>query len=298
MLWAGALALPSALGGQTTATWSTSAGYSEGRYIFTELSRSWSLYTGVSLQGSRFRLSVGLPVMVLDSRALTFVGDLPLPTGGPDSEAVSRRRDGEPVPMGGGPRSNRSLTMAGGPPLGFQGTGTEADSVALPGDYRVEVADPVITGGVELLEPRGAFLGLDATVSVKVPVRGVESGVGTGEVDWGVGLSAAAGGDGLMVFGGVGWWSYGDLPLLELKDVVSWDAGLGLVLSPRLSGMLTISGSSRVLDVAESPLEVGGLLSLSLGSRVGLNAGAGFGLSEASPDLSLSVGTRITLGNR
>jgi hypothetical protein len=279
-------------------TWTSSLQYSQGEYFFTETTRSWSLYTGFSVQGNRARLSLGFPLVVQNSRAITFVGDLPLPTGGPDSEAIGRRNPGDRVPMGGGgPRTAPLSRMVPYPPVAGQ-TADSPDTVEAPGDYRLELADPVITGGIEVVEPRGRFSGLDLSVSAKVPLRNLDSGVGTGELDAGVGLSSGVSVGGVLLLADAGWWSYGDPPGLELKDVVTWGVGAGALLGSRASGLVTLSGSSRIIAEAERPLDLTGLLSLTMSERVGLVLGFGLGLSEVSPDFTASVGARVSHGIR
>lgn len=276
--------------------WTTSVQYGQGDYFFTETTRSWMVYNGLSWQGDRFRFRFGLPVVVQDSRAITFVGQTPIPTGGPDSEAVGRKGSGERVPMGGrrgGAGGNGQRTA---PPLALQTAGEGSDTVAGPASYRAQVADPMISVGVEVLEPRGAFLGLDLTGSAKIPVRSIESGVGTGELDVGLTLSTAVGRGRALLFADAGWWSYGDPPGLELKDVVSWSLGVGGLLGTRTSGLVSLSGSSRLMDAVEAPLDLAALLSLELNDNLSLTLSAGAGLSEASPDFTLGAGTRVSLG--
>ena len=295
-----ALALGASAGGGQELAWTGSVQYAQGKYIFTETTRSWSLFTGLTWQGSRLRLSLGLPVVAQDSRAITYVGELPLPTGGPDQGAVARKNGGEPVPMGGkgsgggGPNSGSARVL----PLGRQTTEPATDSVQAPGSTSLELADPVVSGALQLLAPRGSFMGLDLTASVQIPVRALDSGVGTGETDFGVGLSASVGQQGVLFFADVGWWRYGDLPDLVLKDVVSYGVGVGKLFGTRVSGLVSVSGSTGVMDAVDPPAEVGGLLSIIVGEGKSVTVGGGFGLTEASPDLFVSLGSRITLRNR
>lgn len=292
-----ALAGAGAAGAQEL-SWSGTVQYSQGKYIFTETTKSWSFYTGFTVQGERARLSFGLPVIMQNSSAITFVGDFPLPTGGPDSEAVGEKKKGERVPMDGkgggsgtGPASGQRTPL-----LARQDT-EPIDSVQAPGETTTEVADPLVSGAVRIVGPRGGFLGLDLTAAVKIPVRDVDSGVGTGEWDYGLGLSAAWGSTPLMLFADVGWWQYGDLPGLILKDVVSYGVGMGAILGSGVTGLVSFSGSSGVMDEVSPPMELGGMLSIPMGDAASVNLGVGAGLSEASPDVSVSVGSRITLAN-
>lgn len=298
---AGAVVLAGAFEGSLcaqTLSWSGTVQYAQGKYIFTEVTRSWSFYSSLAWERGPVRLSLGLPVVMQDSRAITYIGDVPLPTGGPDSEAVGKKTEGEPVPMG-GRRGGSGSGISGAEVilLARQTSGTPVDSVQPPDQMEIQVADPILGFGVELAGPRGGFLGLDLSGSVKAPVRGVDSGVGTGEWDFGVGLSTAAGKAPWMVFADVGWWRYGDPPGLELQDVLSYGAGIGLLMGSRFSGLLSLSGTTAPLETADPPAEVGAMLSVALGEGRSLTVGASFGLTESSPDASVSVGTRITLSN-
>jgi len=298
-LFPGLVALALAISAGRTAaqemTWTTSVQYSQGDYFFTESTRSWLLYNSLAWQGERLRFSLGVPAVVQDTRAVTFVGEVPIPTGGPDSEAVGRKGPGERVPMGGRRNATPSANGFLAPPLASQSTGG-GDTVTAPGSYRVGLADPLLGAGLKLVRPRGAFLGLDLTASVKLPIRGIDSGVGTGELDVGIGLSTAVGRGRAMLFADAGWWSYGDPPGLELKDVVSWSVGVGGLLGSRTSGLVSLSGSSGIMDAVDPPLDASALLSVDVGANINLNLSAGVGLSEASPDFTLGVGTRVTLG--
>ncbi|MDT8341718.1 MAG: hypothetical protein RQ751_09425 [Longimicrobiales bacterium] len=283
-------------------TWTGTIQYAQGRYIFTETTRSWTLYSGLTWQGERLRLSLGIPVVAQDSRAVTYVGELPLPTGGPDHSAVAQRTKGEPVPMGrrGGSGGGGPSAMGVGvqPPVAAQTSGSPVDSVSAPGSVSVELADPVVSTGFQLLRSRGAFLGLDLTGAVKLPMRDLESGVGTGEFDAGLGVSTAFGGGGTLLFADLSWWRYGDLPDLPLDDVLSYGVGVGRTLGGRWSGLLTLSGSTGVIDNVDPPAELGALVSVAAGGKYGITLGAGVGLTESSPDVSLSLGGRIRLHGR
>lgn len=287
---------PSPAGGQTL-SWSGSLQFSRGEYIFTEPTRSFLLYNGLTYEGSRLRFHLGLPVVMQDSRAITYVGALPLPTGGPDHGAVAGKTRGAPVPMGGGRRHSgaEGASARVAPPIGLQTTDPPPDSVEAPGSLEIQLADPLISAGVELVRPRGAFLGLDLTGSMKLPLRDLESGVGTGEVDVGVGISTAAARGRLMVFGDVGWWRYGDLPELTLKDVITFGAGVGWTMGSSLSGLVSYSGSTQVMDAVDPPAEISGLLGYRTAGGTSISVGCGIGLSHASQDVSLSIGAGFTV---
>ena len=88
------LAAASAVGAQEL-NWSGSLGYAAGSYIFSEPYRTFSLLNSLTLRAGRLELSGSLPVVAQNGTAVSLVAGIPLPTGGPESAAVQRRRQGQ-----------------------------------------------------------------------------------------------------------------------------------------------------------------------------------------------------------
>ena len=133
---------------------------------------------------------------------------------------------------------------------------------------------------------------------VKAPVNDLDSGVGTGEWDYAVGGAAAAAMGRVLIFVDVGWWWYGDLDELELRDGLGWGAGPGLPLTERvwLSAMAT--AMNRVIESADAARSASVGLSYRVGGAGTVSATAGVGLTETSPDYTLSLGWRRVLLSR
>ncbi len=266
--------------------------YATGSYIFTGRTHTFSFNHGLALQGARARLTVGIPVVVQNSGAVSGVGRWLLPTGGPDHTAVRRRDGGRRVPMGG--RWQRADAPAGDV---SDSTGTAA-VVAGPGDYRAHLGDPVLGAAVEVYRGWGAVRSVEVNGFAKLPLAGVESGIGTGEWDVAGGTSIALAAGRALVFGDVAYWSYGDLPDLELRDGLSYGLGLGFPLGDRLSLLASFSAADAIIEGVDAYAALALAGSYAVGAASGLNLGIGAGLTEAAPDLSVFLGWRVGLGGR
>lgn len=257
--------------------WSEQLSASRGSYIFTDPTTTWTLTTGFTLAAERWRLGATLPLTWQNSLAITRVAGMQVPTGGPDAGAVGGRTGGQRVRM--------------------QGSG---GTVTAPGTFMMNLADPVFDAATEIhLSPDGrSRVGVEALV--KLPVASVESGIGTGQFDYGAGASLSLAGPRSFLFASVTHWVLGDLPDLELRDVTGGAIGAGLAFGElgRWSVMASGSGSSAVIAGVDAPLSAGIGVGLALGTRRFLNAALAVGLSESAPDWSLSAGWRTGMRER
>lgn len=285
--------VPDGSAGQELA-YGASIQYARGSYIFTHPTETFSFYGSLGLRTGRFRLTLGLPVLFQDSRAVTLVGGVPVPTGGPDHEAVARRERGRPVPMGSG---------RGGHGSGSSGFGRTAlpvlkqelvDTVEAPGSHELHVADPLLGAAFEVRTGSGTIRSVELLASVKPPVANLESGVGTEAWDAGVGMSVVLGRGRILVFSGLTYWWNGDMPNLELRDGVTWDIGAGVPVHERVSVLVDLWGGARVIDNVEPPVSLSTTMSLRLSDSSSLGAGLAVGLSESTPDVSISLSWRAT----
>lgn len=266
--------------------------FSSGKYIFSEPTRTWTLYNGLSARADRVRVSIGVPLVYQNTWAVTYVGGTPLPTGGREYEAIRERKGGGTVPMR--PRRNGSGRQ-GGALVAFQTSTTPVDTVAGPGGYELRLSDPLVSGGVDVYRGWGFVRAIELNAAVKPPLRTLDSGAGTGEWDYsaGAGLTFAAGR--ALLFVDASWWWYGDLPEMELLDGISWGAGAGVPVGERWAFMASVAGAERVIATVEPYAAASLLGSRSFGDRASLNAGIGVGFTEASPDVSVFLGWRLGL---
>ena len=278
-------------------TWTSSLGYAAGEYIFSETTRSFTFSNGLDVRFSRVRLSASLPLVYQNTTAIALVHGVPVPTGGPESDAVRRRQADSTIQMrrqglGGNGQGGGSGSVVPWSPSNQ----TEAvDTIAGPGDYQLEVADPLFSTAIELLDGGGWIRSLQVAGFAKAPVASIESGVGTEAWDFGGGVSLAAGNARFLLFADATWWSYGDMPDLELEDGLSYGVGVGVSASEKLMMIASFSGMGRIVPTADPYASLAAAASYEVMEGKRISAGAGVGMTESASDLTLFLGWSAAL---
>lgn len=253
--------------------YSGSVQYATGDYIFTERTSSFYLFSGLSASFGRAIVDVSVPLIVQNTPWVSYSGGRMIASGGAEHDSVGGH-------MGG--RHGGGISLPDTAPFDQMGLG-----------------DPVASAGVELWRERGALPSVRVLGLVKAPLADVDRGFGTGEWDYGGGLSLAKTAGSLFLFADATYWALGDLPGLELKDGLSYGVAVGIPFGgARWSLLGSFSGSTTVVEGTDPPAQIGVGVSRYLDSGRSLSGSAAMGLSESSPDLSLSIGWRIPLGRR
>lgn len=291
--------------------YSAAIGASRGTFVFSEPTTSWVLDQGLVLAAGWWRLGANLPLVMQNSSAITFIGGLPLPTGGPYSGVLRGRSSGSTIPMR-GRRGSGSGAGTGGSIVADARLAGVADAVAAPplaslvdsgavespGPFSTRVGDPVLRAEAEL--SRGDATRVGARILAKLPLADPSSGIGTGAFDYGAGLSVAASIDRTFFFADVDHWVLGDMPELPLRDLTSASLGAGFAFGAqgRLSALASVSGATAIVDNVSAPLSAGASLGLAVRPERFITVGATIGLSESAPDWSLTLGWRVSLRDR
>lgn len=284
-----AAAWTAAAAGAQEVSYAGSFHYASGSYIFTRTIHTFTLQNGLALRMGNVRLDVTIPVIVQNSGAVSLVGGVPVPTGGSGHGAVGRRAKGERLPAGTGRGGSSDVMLA----TVVDPAGTGADEVTEDSAaYRTSVGDPMVSGTLDLLGGTGLVRTLALRATAKVPINDLDSGVGTGEWDYGVGASGVVGLGRVVGLLDVAYWWYGDLPLLELRDGLSWGLGVGLPLAGPVWGSALLAGSTRLVNTAEAPLSLSLGISANHGRLGFVSLTAGIGLSETAPGITASIGVR------
>jgi hypothetical protein len=261
--------------------WTGSTSYSRGAYIFDATTHTLSLSNGLTVALGPLEVSGTLPLLLQNSQWVSQVGGIPLPTGGAENRVVQGRGAGETV-------GSRKGTGGAGNPLPTEVTYRDA--------FAWSVGDPFFSASAELFGGTGALRSIRTQVSAKAPVRGIESGVGTGAWDVGAGGSAFATLAGTFVFVDMAYWWFGDLPDLELRDGITYGVGLSrAILNAKGSLSLSFFGAAPMIESMKRPASIA--LGLGYSPRLGrsLSGGVSAGLSESSPDFSVYFGWSLTV---
>lgn len=261
-----------------------------GEYVFDQVTVSHSLLSGVTVSGARWRFGASIPLIIQNSGALSYVGGQPVPTGGPNSGIFRDREPGERIPMRRGAGGGAGARILGT----FPSLIDTAAAPLAPGPYETTVGDPVLNAGLDLYRSGDGSNRLAGQVFAKLPVASVASGVGTGAVDYGAGLTLSLASGPTFGFVDASYWAIGDMPDLPLRDIVSGAVGIGRSIGPaaRWSLMGIVSGGTSVVANVEGPLAAGLGIGYLVSERRSLTGGVSLGFSESSPDWSAYVGWR------
>lgn len=298
-------------------SYSGSLQFATGKYLFTERTNSAYLLNGLSVRVGRLELGATLPLVYQSTPWVSYTTGGGMPTGGPQGGAVGDslgQRGGAGGGMGMGARVGLAGALAAtagarpgagpaapasfpAPPLRLAMGSRQAVTLPDTASFdQVGVGDPTFRVGVDLVPPGRGDLTVTVWGQVKAPLADPTTGFGTGEWDGGGSLSVGGRLGSTLLFGEVGYWILGDMPDLPLQNPVSYSVGVGHRIGDGpVSLLASVSGYSRILADTDPPLDVGGAIGYRLGEGRSLGLGLTIGLSESSPDLSVSAGWRTRL---
>jgi len=248
-------------------TYTGSIQMSRGTYIFTQPMSGYFFINGLTFVSGPFTLTASLPLIYQTTPYVSYTGVGVLPSGGTESSVVSQRQGREPVLL---PEV-----------VEFRQYG---------------IGDPLISAGLGLWKEGAAVPGVELTAQVKLPLADVTRGFGTGRADYSAGVSVSKRLGSFFLFANTAYWVLGDLPDLELRDAWAYGFSVGHAVSGgKLTLLASYFGYTEIIAGVAPPSSLGLGLSVKVGARSGLMLNAAFGLSESSPDLSVSLGWAIGL---
>jgi len=250
-----------------TLTYTGSIQMARGTYIFTQPTSGYFFFNGLAFASGPFTLTANIPLIYQSTPYVSYTGVGVLPSGGTESSAVSQRQGREPVLV---------------------------PEIVEFREYGV--GDPLITAGLRLWKENAAAPAVELTAQVKLPLADVDEGFGTGKTDYGAGVSVAKRLGNVFLFADAAYWILGDLPELELRNAWAYGLSVGHAFSGGKYALLaSFSGYTEVIAGVAPPSSLGLGFSVKVGAGSSLMLNAAFGLSESSPDLSLSLGWAIGL---
>lgn len=276
-------------------SYSGSFQYATGSYFFDENTQSFSLANGLSISGEKMTVSFNVPFIIQNSPWVSYGVAGYIPTGGPDHKTV-RDSSGRGQGQGGQDGRNKLMPNTGEPALTKL---KNNDEVVLPdtSSYKqASLGDPNVYANFKIYSSTSGATSLQLNTGLKIPLADPTSGFGTGEWDYGMGLSLSQRiGNFFLIADFMKWW-FGDLPDLELKDPVTYSLGLGKSLGDgNWLANITYSGYTEIIDGYDPPKSINIGIGHFLSQRVSINSSLALGLSESSSDFSLGFGWMIKL---
>mgnify|MGYP001813741073 FL=1 len=253
--------------------------YSQGKYTLDETVTSAFLLNEFTYSSRNWFVEALLPVIYQDSNDVRYVGGMPMPVG---------EHHGEGGMPGG---SNDHGGHGGGHP---GGPGSPSENLNDLG-----IGDPYFRFGA--LVYRGVFdrnsIGVFGTV--KAPVADEAQGFGTGEWDYGLGLSWSRRTARNLVYVELAYWSLGEPPDVTFSNPIAGEFTYGRVLSnPRFLLEATIWGRTETVPGIDGPIAIDLTLGRSLNGPHSVYFSVEAGFTESAPDYALVFGYRARVWDK
>ncbi|NIT61273.1 MAG: hypothetical protein GWN00_35235 [Aliifodinibius sp.] len=251
--------------------------YATGSYYFTERTSSFYFNNGISISGNSSSISLSIPFITQNTPWLSNVGTGILPTGGPKNGMVGSNNS-----SGSKRRGNRKIDLGMSDTLSY----TEAN-----------FGDPSLSVSIEVLSTKDQRTTISASGGIKFPLANAQKGFGTGEWDWGGGLSWSQYiSSKIMLLTSGMFWKLGDMTDLDFNDIITYSAAIGKSFREgKWMGIISFSGITQIIDNVDPPLSVGTGINLQTSDKVSLNSNFTIGLTESASDVSIGVGWNLKL---
>lgn len=135
---------------------------------------------------------------------------------------------------------------------------------------------------------------VDLSVEVKAPLADTAAGLGTGEWDFGGGISVSSLIGNTMLFADLSYWVLGEPPGYTLIN--PWSLGLGIgykIPETDLSLILSAFGSTPIVEETSSLFGVGAGATYSFSRTFSINGSTTVGLTDPALDFTGSIGWRV-----
>ncbi len=239
-----------------------------GHYVYQTSTTTYALTAGARFQSEQYSLALTLPILFQNSDLVSQTGGMFVPHGS------------APGVQGSGGSSHRGSGMIVGSPVGVS--------------YSSSLGDIFVTGNYRIAEESQTTPLLTLTGQVKVPTAG--TAFGTGEWDYGAGLSLRKRFGTLGLFGDAGYLVIGDPAGVDYRDPFTFGVGVGNSFSDgTLSAMLYYQAYTKVLEDYAPPQQLSVGLLYQSSTSTSLSLMSSFGLSETSPGIGIGVGVNVEI---
>ena len=262
---AAAIASPAASG---PFTYTGSAQAATGTYLSSRRTNGVYLFSGLTFSTGSWSFSAGAPLVAQSNPGLVYAGGAAIASDDDPGHDGHHRK--------------------------------QAESAAVPQETHsgeVGLGDPLVRADVLVLKARRHRPSMRLVAQVKAPLatRG-DHAFGTGEWDYGAGLSVAKPLGRGFVFADATYWVLGDLPDVALENAVAYGVSYGRPIgAQKLTLLGSFIGYSRLVAGVDPPAQAGVMLGYWMRPQRSLSAGLSFGVTDSAPDVSFSLGWRVGL---
>ena len=156
------------------------------------------------------------------------------------------------------------------------------------------LGDVILGGSYDLLREPDRPMDLSGFASVKFPSADQDKNLGTGEFDETLGLAGSKGlGGNWSALGRIGYTFIGDPPGMDLDNHFFYAAGVGYQWTKETFSSISYEERTRLVNGRPNPRDLVLGVDHQLNETTGIFGNLGFGLSEGSPDISVTAGMSL-----
>ena len=161
------------------------------------------------------------------------------------------------------------------------------------------LADPYFSVGAIVYRDVFDRNSIGTFVSIKPPVADETKGFGSGEWDFGAGVSWYRRTPRNLFFVELAYWALGDPPDINLRNPIALEVSYGRVLDDaRFLVEASLWGRTETVEGTDGPVAIDLTLSRALKGQHSVYLTAEAGLTESAPDYSFSFGYRTRIWKR
>lgn len=253
-------------------TLSTSFQITGGSYIYSEYSMLYLLYGGFRYKSNNLTIYGYIPVVAQNNPGFTQSGMMIIPSGS-ENEG------------GGG-------MMDGG---NMHGENNSMDQTSMM-NTQISLGDFYLYGSYLVLNDINHWIDVFITPGIKFPTAFGNTGIGTGEFDYEISVNVRKPIESFNILAHAGFIKYGDPEGIDYNNPLTYGFGVGKYLSENGNSILLYYFSyTKILDNYEPPRQISLGLNLHLNPTITLSLIGSKGLSNYSPDFSISGGFNFNL---
>ncbi len=243
--------------------------YTTGNYIFENNTSTYYFYGGFRYKTHRWNISAILPIIGQNTNLVSRAGGMFLPTG--ESHGTVE-------------------TSEGGHHRGMMADGFSMHH------FDLTLGDLYLYGEIQLLPARAVLPSVHLNTQIKIPTASRAKNYGTGEFDYGAGLALRQGISNYGLFFNAGYLVIGNPAGFTYQNPITLGFGVGRFFKRRdVSVLVYFQNYSKILTEYQPARQIAAGIFYKLNPRLLLSTSASAGMSEISPDFSISTGFELTL---
>ncbi|MFQ6617317.1 MAG: hypothetical protein ACE5QV_01405 [Fidelibacterota bacterium] len=242
---------------------------SSGKYIYTTNTSSYYFYSNFQYEHTLFNITASIPFLMQNTDLVANSGAGMLPGHATNFESMGHADN-----MMGSGRKMTSETS----------------------QFHLGFGDILLSSSLNVIKEKGIRPDLEISGQLKVPTASSEKGFGTGKWDYSGGISLNKSFGSNMVVLDLSYISLGDPEGAEFRDALSFGIGGGRFFNgTKYALLIYYNAYTTVLEGYDPPEQL--IVGVNLRTSPGyiLSGMLGVGLSETSPDFSISLGTTFSL---